>query len=58
MYFIIFIDDCSRYGYVNVFKKNSQYAGVIKIFLNKVKGQLNRKVKIVRLDKDNNTIKI
>ena len=47
-YFITFVDDYSRYGYVYLLHEKSQAVNTLKIYLNEVERQLNRKVKVVR----------
>ncbi|GKE17719.1 retrovirus-related pol polyprotein from transposon TNT 1-94 [Tanacetum coccineum] len=47
-YFITFIDDFSRYGYVYLLHEKSQSINALEVFVNEVKRQLDRKVKIVR----------
>ena len=47
--FITFIDDLSRYGYVNLLReKKSQNVNILEVFINEVERQLDRKVKVVR----------
>ena len=50
-YFITFIDDFSRYGYVYLLNKKSQAVNALEVFVKEVERQLDRKVKIVRSDK-------
>jgi len=50
-YFITFIDDYSRYGYVYLLHKKSQAVDALEIYLNEVERQLDRKVKIIRFDR-------
>jgi len=50
-YFIIFIDYYSCYGYVYLLHEKSQVVDALEIYLNEVKRQLDRKVKIIRFDK-------
>ena len=47
-YFITFIDDFSRYGYVYLLHKKSQSVNALEVFITEVERQLDRKVKIVR----------
>ncbi|CAL9108544.1 unnamed protein product, partial [Musa textilis] len=47
-YFIIFIDDLSRYGYIYLIYKKSQAVDTLEVYINEVERQLDRKVKIVR----------
>ncbi|RDX72665.1 hypothetical protein CR513_47816, partial [Mucuna pruriens] len=46
-YFITFIDDHSRYGYVYLLHEKSQAVDALEIYLN----ELDRKVKVVRFDR-------
>ena len=50
-YFITFIDDFSRYGYVYLLHEKSQAINALKIFINEVERQLDKNVKIVRSDR-------
>ena len=50
-YFITFIDYFSHYGYLYLLHKKSQSAKILEIFINEVKRQLDKNVKIVRSDK-------
>ena len=50
-YFITFIDDFSRYGYVYLLNEKSQAVNALKVFVKEVERQLDRKVKIVRSDR-------
>lgn len=50
-YFITFIDDFSRYGYVYLLHEKSQALNALEIFINEVERQLDKKVKIVRSDR-------
>ena len=50
-YFITFIDDFSRYGYVYLLHEKSQSVDTLEVFVNEVERQLDRKVKIVRSDR-------
>ena len=50
-YFIIFIDDYSRYDYVYLLHEKSQAVDVLEIYLNEVESQLDRKVKVIRFNK-------
>ncbi|GKC33748.1 retrovirus-related pol polyprotein from transposon TNT 1-94 [Tanacetum coccineum] len=47
-YYITFIDDFSRYGYVYLLHEKSQSINALEVFVNEVKRQLDRKVKIIR----------
>ena len=50
-YFITFIDDFSRYCYLYLLHEKSQSVDVLKIFIDEVERQLDRKVKVVRSDR-------
>ncbi|KAL2246808.1 UNVERIFIED_CONTAM: Retrovirus-related Pol polyprotein from transposon TNT 1-94 [Sesamum indicum] len=50
-YFITFIDDFSRYGYLYLLPDKSQSVDILEVFINEVERQLDRKVKIVRSDR-------
>lgn len=50
-YFITFIDDLSRYGYIYLIHQKSQAVDVLEVFITEVERQLDRKVKIVRSDR-------
>ena len=50
-YFITFIDDYSRYGYVYLLHKKSQAVDALEIYLNEVEMQLNKKGKVIRSDR-------
>ena len=50
-YFITFIDDFSRYGYIYLLHEKSQSVNALEVFVNEVERQLDRKVKIIRSDK-------
>ena len=50
-YFITFIDDFSRYGYIYLLHEKSQSVDTLEVFINEVERQLERKVKILRSDK-------
>jgi len=47
-YFITFIDDYSRYGYVYLLHEKFQTVDALEIYLNEVERQLDRKVKVIR----------
>ena len=49
-YFITFIDDLSRYGYVYLMHEKSQAIDIFKMFITEVERQLDKKIKIVRSD--------
>nr|KAJ0220159.1 hypothetical protein LSAT_V11C200069570 [Lactuca sativa] len=50
-YFISFIDDYSRYGYLYLIHEKSQSLEVFKSFKLEVENQLNKKIKCVRSDR-------
>ena len=50
-YFITFIDDFSRYGYIYLLKEKSQAVDAFEIYINEVERQLDKKVKVVRSDR-------
>jgi len=50
-YFITFIDDFLRYGHVYLLHEKSQSVNALKVYINEVERQLDRKVKIVRSDR-------
>ena len=50
-YFITFIDDFSRYGYVYLIHEKSQAVDILEVYITEVERQLDRKVKIVRSDR-------
>ena len=47
-YFITFIDDYSRYGYMYLIHEKSQSLDVFKTFKVKVENQLNKKIKNIK----------
>jgi len=52
MYFITFIDDFSCYGYVYLLHEKSQAVNALKVYINKVERQLDKKLEIVKSDRD------
>ena len=50
-YFISFIDDYSRYGYLYLIKKKSQLLDMFKAFKAEVENQLNKIIKAVKFDR-------
>ena len=50
-YFITFIDDFSRYGYVFFIEEKSDALEMFKVFLTKVEKQLGKVIKIVTSDR-------
>ena len=50
-YFITFIDDFSRYGYLYLIHEKSQSLEVFKLFKVEVENQLNKRIKNVRSDR-------
>uniref|UniRef100_A0ACD5Z493 Uncharacterized protein n=1 Tax=Avena sativa TaxID=4498 RepID=A0ACD5Z493_AVESA len=51
VYFITFIDDYSRYGYVYLLRQKSEGFEMFKTFKAEVENQLNKKIKILRTDR-------
>lgn len=51
-YFITFIKDFSRYGYIYLLHEESQSMDALEIFINNVERQLDRKVKIVKSNRN------
>ena len=51
-YFISFIDDYSKYGYLYLIKENSQSLDMFKAFKAVVENQLNKRIKAVRSNRD------
>ncbi|XP_057969384.1 uncharacterized protein LOC131158531 [Malania oleifera] len=51
-YCITFIDDFSRYGYVCLLHDKSQAVKALEIYVNEVERKLDKKVKIVRSDRE------
>ena len=50
-YFITFVDNYSRYGYLYLIHKKSQSLDMFKIYKAEVKNQQNRKIKATRSDR-------
>ena len=50
-YFITFIDDYSRYGYLYLINEKSDALDTFKIYKAEVENQLDRKIKVVRSDR-------
>ena len=50
-YFITFIDDFSRYGYIYLLHEKSQAVNALEVYITGVERQLERKVKIIRSDR-------
>ena len=50
-YFITFIDDFSRYGYIYLLHEKSQAVNAFEVYITEVERQLERKVKIIRSDR-------
>ena len=48
--FMNFIDDYSRYGYLNLIHEKSQSLDVFKTFKVEVKNQLNKRIKRIRFN--------
>jgi hypothetical protein len=53
--FITFTDDYSRYGYIYPIKERSEALDKFKIFKAEVENQLDKKIKIVRSDREGST---
>jgi len=51
LYFITFIDDYSRYGYVYLLKHKSEGFDAFKAFKTEVENQLNKTIKVLRTDR-------
>ncbi|GKC81609.1 zinc finger, CCHC-type containing protein [Tanacetum coccineum] len=51
MYFITFIDDCSRYTYVYLLKSKDQAFETFKIYKAEVENQIGKKIQILRSDR-------
>lgn len=50
-YFITFINDFSRYGYIYLLHEKSQALNALEVYITEVERQLDRKVKIIRSDR-------
>ena len=50
VYFISFINDYSRYGYIFLIKENAQALDTFKSFKAEVESQLNKRIKRIRSD--------
>ena len=50
-YFISFIDDYSRYGYLYLIHEKSESLDMFKVFKTEVENQLNKRIKNVRSDR-------
>ena len=50
-YFITFIDDFSRYGYIYLLHEKSQSINTLEAYIKEAERQLDKKVKIVRSDR-------
>ena len=50
-YFITFIDDFSRYGYIYLLHDKSQSVNALEMYIKEVERQLDKKVKIIRSDR-------
>jgi Integrase core domain len=51
-YFITFTDDYSRYGYVYLMRHKSESFEKFKEFRTEVENQLNKSIKVLRLDRE------
>jgi hypothetical protein len=56
--FITFTDDYSRYGYIYPIKERSEVLDKFKIFKVEIENQLDKKIKIVRSDREGGSITI
>jgi Integrase core domain len=56
VYFISFIDDYSRYGYIYLIKENTQALDTFKSFKSEVELQLNKRIKGVISDRGTVTL--
>ncbi|GJR38489.1 retrotransposon protein, putative, ty1-copia subclass [Tanacetum coccineum] len=54
-YFITFIDDYSRYGYVYLLKHKHEVFETFKVFKNEVENQLGKTIKAIRSDQESAT---
>ena len=50
-YFLILIDDCTRYCYVYLLSSKDEALEMFKHFKNEVENQLDRKIKVIRSDR-------
>ena len=50
-YFITFIDDCSRYTYVYLFKHKDDAFTALKCYKTEIENQLDKKIKVLRSDR-------
>jgi hypothetical protein len=50
-YFITFINDFSRYNYIYLLHEKSQAVNALEVYITEVERQLERNVKIIRLDR-------
>nr|GEY12384.1 hypothetical protein [Tanacetum cinerariifolium] len=50
-YFITFMDDCSRYGYIYLLKHKHEIFETFKVFKNEVENQLGKTIKALRSDR-------
>jgi len=50
-YYIIFIDDCTRYCYTYLFRKKDKAFEMFKYYKNEVGNQLNKKIKVIKSDR-------
>ena len=51
LYFILFLDDYSRYSYLYLIHKKSQYLDIFKGFKDEVELQLGKKIKAVKFER-------
>ena len=52
LYFITFIDDYSRYGFVYLMQHKSEVFKKFKEFRHKVEKQIEKSIKVIRLDRE------
>ena len=50
-YFITFVDDSTKYSYVDLLKSNDKAIEKFVLYKNEVKNQLNKKIKVLRSDR-------
>lgn len=51
-YFIIFIDNFSRYKYIYMLHKKLYVMNVLEVYICEVERQLDRKIKLIRSNRD------
>jgi hypothetical protein len=50
-YYIIFIDDFTRYGYTYLLRSNDEALEMFKHYKNEVQNQLKKKINVIKSDK-------